>query len=453
MNPTTEQKEIIQFAKTGKPLTVIARAGTGKTSTILASCSAGDIVLAFNKKIAEEISDRGANGITWHALILRELKQNGARFRLDSFSEVPYEVTERIKKNNPEDGISMVKEMAKIISILKESVVYYDSDSSRFRIEKEKVDSILSEYPLLYLSKETILPVLEDSISNLSAKRSKISFSDLLLLGLTLPSGNFPQKVWVDEAQDTNLLQLRLAKHLFHRNNVNFVGDPAQAIYHFRGAGSRSMEIIADQFPENKIFPLTVSFRCAKSIINCANSIVPDIKSLSEAPEGKVSYSLEAPKTLASGQAILCRSNKPLLVKLAFFLRNGILCNFKDKGFLREVQDMQRKIKKNGEEREVKKAMSLRDPRDRNLKITLIECAKLIAPNVLKDAISIRGDNFPTLSTIHSSKGLEWDTVFLIDFPTDNPDFSPIETQQELNLKYVGITRAKSNLTIIADEN
>ena len=55
------------------------------------------------------------------------------------------------------------------------------------------------------------------------------------------------------------------------------------------------------------------------------------------------------------------------------------------------------------------------------------------------------------LSTIHSSKGLEYDNVYLLDvydgvLPSDNP--SKNEYQEERRLFYVGMTRAKKNLNM-----
>ena len=51
------------------------------------------------------------------------------------------------------------------------------------------------------------------------------------------------------------------------------------------------------------------------------------------------------------------------------------------------------------------------------------------------------------LMSLHKSKGLEWDTVYLIsngrNFPSPKADY-----REEGNLFYVGITRAKENLHI-----
>ena len=56
-----------------------------------------------------------------------------------------------------------------------------------------------------------------------------------------------------------------------------------------------------------------------------------------------------------------------------------------------------------------------------------------------------------TLSTIHKAKGLEWETVFLLDWnllPSPYAE-TPAQRQQERNLQYVAVTRAKLNLVFI----
>ena len=61
-------------------------------------------------------------------------------------------------------------------------------------------------------------------------------------------------------------------------------------------------------------------------------------------------------------------------------------------------------------------------------------------------------DNVPIISTIHSMKGGEADNVFIYDYPNFPYEFkgmSDEEKQQEKNLLYVAITRAKKNLYLL----
>jgi DNA helicase-2/ATP-dependent DNA helicase PcrA len=62
-------------------------------------------------------------------------------------------------------------------------------------------------------------------------------------------------------------------------------------------------------------------------------------------------------------------------------------------------------------------------------------------------------DEYLTLSTIHSAKGLEWHSVFIIyalegRFPTMRSVASDEEIEEERRLMYVACTRAKDNLFI-----
>lgn len=56
-----------------------------------------------------------------------------------------------------------------------------------------------------------------------------------------------------------------------------------------------------------------------------------------------------------------------------------------------------------------------------------------------------------TLSTIHRAKGLEWPTVFLLDFhlTKPRPDDNDAAKQQCRNLQYVAVTRAAVDLVYI----
>ncbi|MCP4656345.1 MAG: ATP-dependent helicase [bacterium] len=66
-------------------------------------------------------------------------------------------------------------------------------------------------------------------------------------------------------------------------------------------------------------------------------------------------------------------------------------------------------------------------------------------------------DEWVTLSTVHSAKGLEWHTVFIVNlnagqFPSYNSLNDPGGLEEERRLLYVAVTRAKKNLYLIKPE-
>ena len=77
----------------------------------------------------------------------------------------------------------------------------------------------------------------------------------------------------------------------------------------------------------------------------------------------------------------------------------------------------------------------------------------------IKNGFKSETENSVILSTIHSSKGLEYDTVYMVDvydgrFPSSRPNIfsrskdSADGEQEERRLFYVGITRAKNHLNL-----
>ena len=66
-------------------------------------------------------------------------------------------------------------------------------------------------------------------------------------------------------------------------------------------------------------------------------------------------------------------------------------------------------------------------------------------------------EDYLILSTIHSAKGLEWDSVFVIhaadgNIPSDMATGSPEEIEEERRLFYVAMTRAKNHLSVVRPE-
>jgi DNA helicase-2/ATP-dependent DNA helicase PcrA len=84
--------------------------------------------------------------------------------------------------------------------------------------------------------------------------------------------------IFVDEYQDVNFAQYVLIRLLFEGGGEGrklwAVGDPDQAIYGFRGSDKRFIDRFMIDYPDAERFGLTRSFRCAPCIIAAARTLV-----------------------------------------------------------------------------------------------------------------------------------------------------------------------------------
>jgi DNA helicase-2/ATP-dependent DNA helicase PcrA len=86
---------------------------------------------------------------------------------------------------------------------------------------------------------------------------------------------------------------------------------------------------------------------------------------------------------------------------------------------------------------------------------TMLTQMALDPPDATEDLAGppLRDEDYLILSTIHSAKGLEWDTVFVIhaadgNIPSDMATGSDEEVEEELRLFYVALTRARTRLYV-----
>jgi ATP-dependent DNA helicase UvrD/PcrA len=81
--------------------------------------------------------------------------------------------------------------------------------------------------------------------------------------------------ILIDEFQDSNVAQIRLAKLLAgEEQNVFAVGDPDQAIYRFRGATAGAFEHFQRQFAATKHVTLSENRRSLSPILRCAFQVI-----------------------------------------------------------------------------------------------------------------------------------------------------------------------------------
>jgi DNA helicase-2/ATP-dependent DNA helicase PcrA len=115
-------------------------------------------------------------------------------------------------------------------------------------------------------------------------KSNALDFDDLLIKTVDLfdkfppaaekYSTRFPY-VMIDEYQDTNRQQYRLARHLTRvHDNICVVGDEDQSIYSWRGADIRNILSFEKDFPRVKVIKLEQNYRSTKNILAAASAVV-----------------------------------------------------------------------------------------------------------------------------------------------------------------------------------
>lgn len=87
--------------------------------------------------------------------------------------------------------------------------------------------------------------------------------------------------------------------------NLFVIGDPAPAIFGFRGADHRLFGQLKADFPGARIYRLTVNYRSTLTILRAAQAVVaaPDLRAFRE--DGPKILCLEVPSELAEGIAVV----------------------------------------------------------------------------------------------------------------------------------------------------
>lgn len=492
-----QQKRAINFARFGGGNgTLRAVAGSGKTTTLIEMCSHLDgsvAFAAFNKGIAQEIS-----------LKLMQAGVDTRRVRAQTFHSFGFSAWRRVvpkvrvdgeKLQNIAKGLNVPRNLQAFaraaVSIAKQScfgIDYDPTDDSAWLAlvqhydleEKIYVDDNEVGNEGDYLA-EGIMWAKRMLAQSIELNDKVIDFDDMLYAPL-IHEAPFWLNDWVliDEAQDTNNARLMIAdKMLKPGGRLIAVGDPRQAIYGFTGANADSMNRIQERFACVDL-PLTVSFRCARKIVEHAQQWAPEIEAAPNAPDGIVRSITEQEfrrLTPTPKDAILCRNTKPLIGMAFDYIRRRIPVHVEGRdigqGLMRIVRKW-RRPKTVGElrekimewsEREVAKFLDmgaeakvqrLKDQVDSLFVImdSLADDAPIkeiekIIETLFRDTDEGGISRTVTLSTVHKAKGREWDRVYLYGRDKFMPSFyarQEWQLEQERNLIYVAVTRAKNEL-------
>jgi superfamily I DNA/RNA helicase len=308
--------------------------------------------------------------------------------------------------------------------------------------------------------------------------KSVINFDDMIYMPIQ-QSLKFKKYDWVfvDEAQDTSQTQREMLKALMKPSSrLVAVGDENQALYGFRGADSLSIDGIRQDF-SCSTFPLSISYRCSKSVVAEAKTYVPHIEPSESATDGSVvtldKYSVE---DFNKNDAIICRNSAPI-VKMAYgLISRGMPVNVRGrdigKGLISLIKSLRAKdIKSLNEKLDDwvdNQIINLSAKGNREGQIESVndkaDCIRIFisqsAPTTTVQDLMRKIESFFSddpngnivLSTVHSAKGLEFDRCIILDRNRFFPKYATKNWMkiQESNIVYVAITRAKRDLMYIS---
>lgn len=501
--PSKYQSDIFEFVKHGNGNAVIeAVAGSGKSTTALKCLElmgSGDKILltAFNKEIVKELDKKKKKLSNTNSIDCRTLHSLGELILMENY---PGQIDQNPNKfkykgyiNNNIFSLSHgyfgklnTKDRKKYI----DNIIRYVNFGRDYMCENvSDMDYIESHYgiPTFYNEKEVALDVMEWGKANIST----IDFKDMLWLPLVLnckPYGHIYDWIVCDECQDINVAQrkvLLLCTKMSTR--MLFFGEKVQSIYSFMGSDYRSFDELR-KLPNTISLPLSISYRCSKSVVNFAKRFNPNIEAREDAPEGSVRTNVGI-EEIDDGDMVLCRNNAPLLQLYCQLAKLNKPAMIRGKDVGREFINLIKETKETELNKNLYKVgvfsklyndllneidivmkrynvtmdMAIEDDSVEKL-YDQIQALEAISDGMttseeliekIESLFSDKKNNGIELSTIHKAKGLESDNVFiccpsLIPSKSAKEDW---ELQQEFHLEYVAYTRAKINLSFLDEKD
>ena len=470
--PTLEQQDIFDHIRRGKSnLIVNAVAGSGKTTTIVQALGLLDpnksaTFLAFNKSIAETLKRKAPTHVE-----VRTLHSLGLSFlRRDASIELQQDKYERLLQGilSEDEYKAFGSLVIKVYSLLNSELAaplpsVTERIMEHFNIESEHLDAhSISKFAYLL-----------DAASSKAIEQSGIvSFDELI----TIPARNSAicktfDYVFVDECQDLNMAQIQFIMNCTGPDSVTVcVGDRNQSIYGFRGANSEAMDYMKAALYAEEL-PLTTCFRCPVSHLKLAQNIVPQISPRKDAPNGDV-FNISRSEffdKVAEEDLVISRLNAPLLPLAFHLIQQGKRAAVKGRDIGQSIISLLQKEKGKSAEEAVSHLISSANKKvERLIKqnktaqaayvLDLCDCAIFFIDQyeTVEGAIPAVSELFRddiagiVLSSIHKAKGLEATRVFIINYHKMPLNVkSSWERQQEQNIMYVSLTRAKQTLYMV----
>ena len=494
------QKDIFDYIEHGQGhLVVEAAAGSGKTFTLIKCLELipNDkriLLTAFNKDIVNELKKKAKEFPNVECKTLHGLGMLMVMKNVDEMSPVPeiFKYSSQFYSNpSAYTKINLFRLKKHDRKTYMDNVKKYVDFARYFLCQTPKdLDEIEKVYEIETVAdeKEVAMKLLEWGKTNLKT----MDYTDMIWLPNVLnlkPIGLQYDYIMVDECQDMNKAERELVLKCFKMGTrMVSVGDENQLIYQFSGSDKDSLNTLKN-LPNTKCLPLSISYRCADSIVEYAQRIVPSIEKNDDHRAGNVLEDVPL-EDVKDGDMVLCRTNAPLvdlynrylkLGKKSYIVGKDIGSNMKtiiesmnmtevnwgniekDGLFIRLYDDLFETRNKIMVESNVSKedAINSRQFQD---KLDMINAIGAMANgiNSVDELLGKIDVVFPKkvqkegikLSTIHKSKGLECENVYIACkslMPSKNAT-TKWEKRQERNLMYVAYTRAKNKLGFLDEK-
>ncbi len=272
------------------PVLVIAGPGSGKTRVITYRIAAlidsgvnprNICAITFTNKAAQEMRNRafdlgasaGAHISTFHSLCVRILRRYADRanikpnFSIYSESEQSTTMKHAVKDCRLETSNFQPARMREAVSTLKNKLI----ETGAFH---DMADDFFS----------TCLAKIYTRYQQILSENNALDFDDLLLQTAFLLERNADVRdelsnrfefLLIDEYQDTNHAQYRIAKSLASgHGNICATGDPDQSIYRWRGADISNILAFEKDWPNALVVKLEENFRSTPQILMAADRLI-----------------------------------------------------------------------------------------------------------------------------------------------------------------------------------
>jgi len=482
-----------------------ARAGCGKTTSIIQAVirylaaypNAEILIVAYNKEIADELSTKlKALGIDWrratastiHSAAFGLCKTRFGRGIKVEENKVRDIVRSLSYKNgapfDPESPYTIYsKQIQSLVAVAKQAGIGCFPDTAIK--DNSAWSTLMAHFDIngfqCDLDRDKVIDCSRNVYTLSLANTQVLDFDDMVLFPLYYNILCLYSKdhVFVDEAQDLSRVRQAVSKKFIRpiTGRMSIIGDSAQSIYGFSGADCEAMSNMATDLDAITL-PLSLTWRCPKSIVSLVKHIVPDFEAVESAIEGEILYTEKLDyATLSPTDAILCRNTSPLIEIAYDLISRGIPCKVEGRKIgeglialvnrwkISTTEELHTKLDEL-ESRETQKALDSGDEsklgnildKINSIRViieTLNSQRKFLVSDVVSHIQSLFADGVrgvTTLMTYHRSKGREFDRVLLIDDAKLCPSRyakQDWQKRQETFLWYVACTRTKRVLTFV----